>query len=233
MLRDGAIIRILATNDSSHTEGKTTEFHVNKAILLNATPYFQALKNFKEGEEDAIEFRDVEPNSVSAYLYWLYTGKFPQDSGYRSIHTSISAYTFGDRILAPEFKDLIIDQVADPEPWSAPRHYSSKVLTTLQEAGLSPTDSIARYLIDHVAYSMVMQPYSTDDDDQEFFHAGGEWVFLLMQSIMRVTATLRKSKECCQCRWENVEAPSHPRYELHFRYHECPPPPPSPSVEDN
>lgn len=62
-----------------------------------------------------IEFKDVDPNAVGAFLYWLYIGRFPQEPKYRDLHALISSCTFGDRILAPEFKDLVIDQLAYPE----------------------------------------------------------------------------------------------------------------------
>lgn len=175
MLEDGATVQIRVTDESGNTEKKTSEFHVSKALLLNATPYFQALKNFKEGEEDVIEFKDIDPNAVGAFLYWLYTGRLPQEPKYRNLHALISSYTFGDRILAPEFKDLVIDQLAYPESWDTSGHYTPRVLTTLQEVGLRSTDTIGQYLIDHVVYNMVMDSYNSQDDNQEFFHAGGEW----------------------------------------------------------
>lgn len=67
MLGNSAFVKILAKNETGILNESMKGFYVYKALLQNANPYFKALKNFKEGDEGVVQFKNVDPKAVTEH----------------------------------------------------------------------------------------------------------------------------------------------------------------------
>lgn len=166
------------------------EFYVHKSLLQNHSPYFRALENFKEGQEDLVEFEEMCPIAFGLFASWLYTKSFADKPESSNIGTLIRAYAIGERFLIPEFKDYTITQIQRVHLLERASN-SPADLETVQNHGLSPSSNIARYFIDYIAYRTITEEthfMPTDrllDDDRDFFHRGGDMVVQLVEKILQ------------------------------------------------
>jgi len=108
--------------------GKTKqEYHVHEKLLRASSEFFNnALKKeWKEGQEAAVDLLDTEPKHFEAWTKFLYTGRvffqeqeadgMPKDLERvaAEILTWVDLYSLGDFIRDTDFRDALIDALID------------------------------------------------------------------------------------------------------------------------
>lgn len=56
----------------------TATFTIHEAVLVAKSPYFAALRNFKEGKERAVDLDDLSPKTFDHIAEWLYSDSIPK-----------------------------------------------------------------------------------------------------------------------------------------------------------
>jgi hypothetical protein len=95
-------------------EAKPVNLHIHKDILCASAKFFGSAtkQEWKETHDHVIPLPKDEPDVVSTYIRWLYTGVLYTGE---SIETEVEwerlvlAYIFGDKIQDDDYKDATID----------------------------------------------------------------------------------------------------------------------------
>ena len=106
-------------------------YHVHKALLTHHSEYFRNAFNgsWKESDNKLVTLEDVETVAVDIFVHWLYNQRMPDDDECYSLRQQnmtsvlhvdddplITGYTkaivFGDRFLAPVFRQAAHDCIA-------------------------------------------------------------------------------------------------------------------------
>ncbi|KAI4684695.1 uncharacterized protein J4E88_004136 [Alternaria novae-zelandiae] len=107
-------------------------YHVHKALLTHHSEYFRNAFNgsWKESDDKLVTLSDVDTVAVDIFVHWLYNQQMPNEHQCDSLHeqnmtsdeyvdddTLITGFTkalvFGDRFLAPIFRQAAHDCIVD------------------------------------------------------------------------------------------------------------------------
>lgn len=219
MLGDATLLKICAKKGPEEVDpGVPSELYIHKTLLQNASPYFRALKNFKEDQEGVIELKDVSPKAFGVFAQWLYSGKLPSEPIYLEIDNLVNTYMFADRVLVPKLKNFIIDEIQN---LYHSNFISLSLILSLQEKGIAQTDGLMMYFIDCVAYTAAVndiEMFASDrlkGEDQEFFRSGGDLVSMLINRMSCVWKEARRGYV-----WGGSPAPQDPAQNLTGYYHD-------------
>ncbi|KAF2662293.1 hypothetical protein K491DRAFT_753396 [Lophiostoma macrostomum CBS 122681] len=110
-------------------EGK--EYRIHKPLLTSYSGYFRGAlgsSNFKEAAEGVVTLADVEVSAFDGFARQLY-GKAlhaPRKRKYHDYNDDVSriikAYALADRLLAPAYKEVLIDAAYDSLSSEFPSH---------------------------------------------------------------------------------------------------------------
>lgn len=69
------IVKIIISKDTS-----STEFLMHPQLLVSKSRYFAALKNFKEGLENAVTLTDMSSETFGVIAHWFHHDSTPEAS---------------------------------------------------------------------------------------------------------------------------------------------------------
>lgn len=180
-----------STEDDEEREDIPKEYFIHKSLLVRISPYFRALDNFKEGQDNAVVLKDVNLPAFAIFVHWLYTNQLRSGKIYEHIDTLIAAYGFADRILSPSFKNFIVDRIRGFEHGCCA---TPATLLKLQRMGFTEAEGIMRYFVDSIAWWVAGNEQNTmrletmPENDRAFFQDGGDLVMVLTDRILDIVA---------------------------------------------
>ncbi|KAK5953168.1 hypothetical protein OHC33_005736 [Knufia fluminis] len=85
----------------------TATFTIHNAVLVAKSPYFAALRNFKEGKERAVDLDDLSPKTFDHIAEWLYSDSIPEYG--KTLHDYLQMYKAADRFMIEKCKNMVLD----------------------------------------------------------------------------------------------------------------------------
>lgn len=149
-------------------DGNTTDtFYVHKNLLLRASPFFAALSNFKEGDENHIVLNDVDLLAFHHIQNWFYEGRLDPKLK-QSRHTLIKVWVAADRLLMTTCKNKVMDTLRALHGTNTPamREYSA-FMTDLNLAcsyGHGPDRALVRYIMEQMLWDQLHDGVQHKDD---------------------------------------------------------------------
>lgn len=90
-------------------EGATKTYEVHKNLLSQRSPYFAALPNFKEGEENLVTLNDINHDAFAKIVYWMCKDEF--DLVLTDRTTLIHTWAVADRLMMVKCKNVAMDDI--------------------------------------------------------------------------------------------------------------------------
>ncbi|KAK1812880.1 hypothetical protein LTR12_012764 [Friedmanniomyces endolithicus] len=88
-------------------------FHIHEKLLRSKAAFFEAAlgKEWKEGQDRAVELMDDDPDAFGGYAEWLYTGKLAviESDGKTDFDLLSSMFGLGEKIIDDRFQNCVID----------------------------------------------------------------------------------------------------------------------------
>lgn len=184
-------LKILVGSNLENGDGRT--FHVYKLLLQKHSRYFRALGNFKEGQENLVEFEDISPSAFALLVRWLHCEKLGEQTSSEPMDVLIEAYAIGERFLITPFKDSVITYIQRAHLDGKP--VSKADLDLLQELGFEATSPVITYFGEKLAYRATKHFRSSNElssADRDVFYQGGSVAVRAVERILeREQATLQ------------------------------------------
>lgn len=178
------MMRVTVTN-----KGESKDYLIHKNLLCQRSPYFAALKNFREGETNHIVLDDMNHNAFRKIITYVYKRDLrykPSDDTYTLIKTWAAAH----RLLMNACNNVMMDLIRRFLKQSGTGANISGV-HFIYDLGYSTDSILIQYFMDQVAvhcitnYGSRLDVFAADGLDI----GGGE---LLCAFVKRLVATSQK-----------------------------------------
>lgn len=139
--------------------GKT--YYVHKALLTTFSRYFDGYLNpgFVEGRTLTTTLKAENETLFRVFVNWLYTRRLSLDASWvaNDICCSyIASYGFGDRLIALDFKNALIDRLRQ-DFRDRERALAAVHITMIRELGLLKS-KLGRFLVERFAWQVRFSP---------------------------------------------------------------------------
>jgi len=180
---DGDVMRV-----TIESENAIHDHYVHKALLQVKSPYFAALPNFKEGENNHVVLKEMDSRAFKHIVHWLYTDRFSpsfQDSKF----TIIRAYAAADHLMIPKCKNMVLDSLR--VKYTTIRADVCD-LAEVKKLGYGASSTIATCVTDQIVYEATTEmDWRMENLAPAFFEDGGDHASELVKKL--VTTSRRYS----------------------------------------
>lgn len=205
----GDVIRVTIIDQYEKSE----TFHVHQRLFAAKSPYFAALPNFKEGEDNHVTLSNVCHKVFTILLHWLYEGRFrssisPADV---TLVTWVGVWAAADRLMMNRCKNMAVDQMRQklrvegvgPEP-----------LQLVCDLGYSLDSTLGRLFLEQIARDCTVYRDRDDSTRFEVEPTDPEVALALTKSIIRA------ARAWSQGAIRKGEGPEDPASLIGCHYHE-------------
>lgn len=193
-----AIVTLTITNRTSRAE-----YYIHAQVLCSESPYFVAMANFKEGDSNAVDLKEMDPRAFGVVANWFYCKTIPEARGWSDYELLVKAYGVAHRLIMATCRGEILQRLKN---FCLNNKLQPQHLLIVAGLGLPATSGIVQFATDQLCYEMarsgstISSESALDPADAELFALGGEFVVFVVEKMVKAfTSHIPKTGTTLPC----------------------------------
>ncbi|KAK5953170.1 hypothetical protein OHC33_005738 [Knufia fluminis] len=193
-----AIVTLTITNRTSRAE-----YYIHAQVLCSESPYFVAMANFKEGDSNAVDLKEMDPRAFGVVANWFYCKTIPEARGWSDYELLVKAYGVAHRLIMATCRGEILQRLKN---FCLNNKLQPQHLLVVAGLGLPATSGIVQFATDQLCYEMarsgstISSESALDPADAELFALGGEFVVFVVEKMVKAfTSHIPKTGTTLPC----------------------------------